>query len=102
LAGPLGAEAAHVPMVWPLAMVHVPVQQSAFVAHASPGCTQNEDDWQVPLAHRPEQQLALEVHALPIVAHELLSGVHVPLAPHAWLQHWPFAVHGLLSDWHAG
>jgi hypothetical protein len=44
LAGPLGGVAAHVPMVWPLATVHVPVQQSPLVAHASPGWPQNEDD----------------------------------------------------------
>jgi hypothetical protein len=31
------------PTVCPLEIVHVPVQQSAFVAHASPGWTQNED-----------------------------------------------------------
>ena len=36
-AGPLGADAAQVPIVWPLASVHEPVQQSPFVAHASPG-----------------------------------------------------------------
>jgi hypothetical protein len=102
LAGPLGAVAAHVPMVWPAAMVHVPVQQSALVAHASLGCTQNEDDWHAPPEHNPEQHAALDVHALPIVAHVLLSAVHVPFAPQVWLQHCPFAVHGPLSDWHAG
>jgi hypothetical protein len=102
LAGPLGAEAAHVPIVWPLGMVHVPVQQSPSAAQASSGCTQNEDAWHVPPEQRPEQQAALEEQALPMVEHVVLSGVQVPFAPHVWLQHWPLAVHGRLSDWHAG
>ena len=38
----------------------------------------------------------------PMVEHVALSGVHVPFVPQVWLQHWPFAVHGLLSDWHVG
>jgi hypothetical protein len=83
-------------------MVHEPVQQSPLLAHASPGCTQNEDGWQVPPEQRPEQHCELDVHALPIVEHVVLSGVHVPFEPHVWLQHWPLAVHGLLSDWHVG
>jgi hypothetical protein len=43
LAGPPGADPAHVPIVWPVAMVQEPVQQSPLAAHASPGCTQKED-----------------------------------------------------------
>jgi len=87
LAGPLGADKAHVPIVWPLAIVHAPVQQSPLVAHASLGCTQNDEAWQVPPEQRPEQQAALEEQALPMVEHVVLSGVHVPLAPQVWLQH---------------
>jgi hypothetical protein len=30
-------------MVWPLAIAQLPVQQSALVAQASPGWTQNDD-----------------------------------------------------------
>jgi hypothetical protein len=102
LAGPLGAEPAHVPIVCPAAMVHAPVQQSPLFAQASPGCTQNDDAWQVPPEQRPEQHEALDVHALPIVLHVVLSGVHVWLVPHVWLQHWPFDVHGRLSEAQAG
>jgi hypothetical protein len=43
LAGPLGGFAEHVPRVFPVATVQVPVQQSVPVAHASPACPQNED-----------------------------------------------------------
>jgi hypothetical protein len=42
LAGPLGAFTEHVPSVLPAATVHVPVQQSAPVAHASPACPQKD------------------------------------------------------------
>jgi hypothetical protein len=37
LAGPPGDDVAHVPSVCPAAVVQTPVQQSALVAHASPG-----------------------------------------------------------------
>ena len=70
------------PTDWPVAIVHAPVQQSPFAAHVSPGCTQNEDGWQVPPEHSPEQHVAPEEHALPTVEHVVLSGVHVPLLPH--------------------
>jgi hypothetical protein len=83
-------------------MVQVPVQQSPFAAQASPGCTQNEEAWQVPPEQSPEQQLALEEQTLPIVEHVVLSGVQVPFVPQVWLQHWAFAVQGSLSDSHAG
>jgi hypothetical protein len=102
LAAPLGAEPAQTPMVWPPGMVHAPVQQSAPVAQASPGCTQNEDAWQVPPEQSPEQQVALEEQVLPMVEHCVLSAVHVPPAPHVWLQHWPFEVQESPSDWQAG
>ena len=87
LAGPLGADAAHTPRVCPLAIVHAPVQQSPLVAHASPGCTQNDDAWHVLLEQSPEQQAVLEEQALPIVEHAVFSGVHVPFVPQVWLQH---------------
>ena len=79
-------------------MVQAPVQQSPFAAHASPACTQNDDDWQVPPEQSPEQHAALDEQALPIVEHVVLSGVQVPLVPQVWLQHWPLDVHGRLSD----
>ena len=91
LAGPLGAEVAQVPIVGPDAMVQLPVQQSPFATHASPGCAQNEEDWHVPPEQKPEQQLAPDVHALPMVEHVVLSGLHAPPL-HVWLQHWPFDV----------
>jgi hypothetical protein len=94
LEAPDGGAVAHVPSVAPLAMLHEPVQQSPFATHASPACAQNEDAWQVPPEQRPEQQDALEVQALPTVEQEVLRGVHVPLLPQVWLQHWPDAVHG--------
>jgi hypothetical protein len=102
LAGPLGALAAQVPMVWPLGMVHEPVQQSPFAAHASPACTQNEEAWQVPPEQSPEQQAPSVAHALPMVLHAPLSGVHVPLVPQVWLQHCALAVQARLSDWQLG
>src|SRR5579864_3684187 len=77
LAGPLGGATPHVPNVFPLATAHVPVQQSALVAHASPGCPQNDDDWQVPLLHRPEQHSADDAQLLPSVLHIGFSGAHV-------------------------
>jgi hypothetical protein len=43
LAGPLGGEAPQVPSVCADATVHVPVQQSAAVAHASPAWPQKEE-----------------------------------------------------------
>jgi hypothetical protein len=43
LAGPPGDDVAHVPIAAPAATVHVPVQQSTFDAHESPGCPQNDD-----------------------------------------------------------
>ena len=102
MAGPLGADAAQVPIVCPLAMVQLPVQQSPLAAHASPGCAQNDDSWQVPLEQRPEQQDALEEQVLPMVEHDVLSGVQVPFVPQVWLQHWALPVQGSLSDSHAG
>jgi hypothetical protein len=102
LAGPLGALSAQVPRLWPDGMVQAPVQQSPFVAQASPACTQNDDASQWPPLQSPEQQAALVVHALPRVEHDVLSAVQVPLLPHAWLQHCEPAVHARPSDWQAG
>jgi hypothetical protein len=98
LEGPLGAAAAQTPRDWPLAIVHEPVQHSPLAAQASPGWPQNDDAWQVPAEQSPEQHWPLPVHAFPIVEHEVLSGVHVPFAPHVWLQHCAPLAHGWLSD----
>jgi hypothetical protein len=43
LAGPLGGLALHVPSVAPTTTLHVPVQQSDPVEHASPPCPQNDE-----------------------------------------------------------
>jgi hypothetical protein len=79
-------------------MVHVPVQQSPLAAQASLGWTQNEEAWHVPPEQRPEQQAVLDEHALPIVEQVVLRGVQVPFVPQVWLQHWPLAEQGPLSD----
>jgi hypothetical protein len=56
LAGPPGGVAPHVPSDWFAAFAQVPVQQSPFEEHASPGCPQNDEAWHVPLlAQSPEQ-----------------------------------------------
>jgi hypothetical protein len=103
LAGPPGPFAEHVPSVFPVATLQVPEQQSAPVAQESPGCTQNDDAWHVPLAAQlREQHWAAVVHPLPSVLHVVLSGVHLPPAPHVWLQHAPFDPHGWLSEAHPG
>jgi hypothetical protein len=102
LAGPLGALAAHVPRLWPVAMVQEPVQQSAFAAHASPPCAQKEDASQWPPLQSPEQHAPFEVQALPTVEQDELSAVQVPLVPHAWPQHCEPAVHARPSDWQEG
>jgi hypothetical protein len=81
LAAPLGAVAAHTPMACPAAIVHEPVQQSPFVAQASPGCTQKDDAWHVPPEQRPEQHCAFDAQWLPMVPHVALSGVHAPFEP---------------------
>ena len=90
-----GAETAvpQVPSVAPAGFVQLPPQQSAFVAHASPVCTQNEmpAEQSEPL-HRPEQQSVLFAQGLPDVLHVVDSGEQVPLL-HAPLQHWPATVH---------
>ncbi len=101
LAAPGGGLVAQVPSDWPLATVQVPVQQSPLVAQASPGCTQNDEAWQVPPAQSPEQHDALDVQALPRVEHVGLSVAHLPPV-HVWLQHCPSAVHAVPSEWHAG
>jgi hypothetical protein len=81
LAGPPGGVAAHVPSDWFAAFVHVPVQQSPFAEHASPGCPQNDEAWHVPLlAQSPEQHWALAVHWLPTVLQVALRAAHIPLA----------------------
>jgi hypothetical protein len=49
LAGPPGGLAEQVPSDCPATMLHSPVQQLVLCAHASPGCPQKDDAWQVPL-----------------------------------------------------
>jgi hypothetical protein len=73
------------------------VQQSALVAHESPGCPQNDEGWQAPFAQRPEQQSGLPPHWLPSVLHVPLSEVHVPPL-HVWLQQSPLPVQGFPSE----
>jgi len=83
-------------------MLHVPVQQPEPTEHASPGCAQKEDAWQVPLAAQCfEQHVASDVQLLPTVEQLELSAEHVPPAQF-WLQHWPLDVHAALSATHAG
>jgi hypothetical protein len=90
-----------VPSVWPAAVVQVPVQQSALVAHESPACPQNDDGWQAPFTHRLEQQSALPMHPLPSVLHVPLRDVHT-LPIQVWLQQSPFVVQAFPSEVHAG
>jgi hypothetical protein len=101
LAGPPGDDAAHVPSVCPAALVQVPVQQSVAAAQASPGCPQNDDDWQLPPAHNCEQHSVFEAHALPSVLQLALSDAHFP-AVQFWLQQSAFAEHAWLSAPHDG
>jgi hypothetical protein len=94
----------HVPIVAPPSFVHRPPQHAESVEQASPFCVQNEDWPHVPPAvHEPEQHGSPPaVHGLPLVRHEVLSGVHMPLVPHVPLQHAPFSVHAWLSAVHDG
>ena len=77
---------AQVPTLAPLATVHVPLQQSVLVWHASPDWPQNDDGSQMPALHNPEQQSAFAVHMLPSVLQVWLSAAHVPPV-HVPLQH---------------
>ena len=79
----------HVPSEAPAAMLQIPVQQSVDFAQTSPACVQNEaESWQRPPEQSVEQHCSPPgVQALPAVRHELLSGVHVPFAPHTPPQH---------------
>jgi len=62
---------------------------------------QYDDGPQWPLAlHACEQHSAPPTHGLPSVLHVVLSGVHVPPAPHAPPQHSPLVVHAALSATH--
>jgi hypothetical protein len=101
LAGPLGAFTAQVPSVLPAPIVHVPVQQSPPVAHASPACPQKDAAWQVPPLQREEQHCMPEVQPLPSVLQVVLREAHLP-AVHVWLQQSPFDVQAWPSDVHAG
>jgi hypothetical protein len=83
-------------------MLQMPPQQSDADAHVSPFCWQNDGDAQKPLAgQKPEQQLEPVVHGLPLLAHDGLSGVHVP-EEHRPLQHCPLLEHACVSGVHAG
>ena len=85
----------HVPSVAPAALVQRPPQQSRSPEQASPLCLQNDEAAaQIPLWQSAEQQSVLPAHGLPDVLQVVLSGVHVPPAPHLPPQHWPSAVHG--------
>jgi hypothetical protein len=101
LAGPPGGVEEHVPSVLPLPTEHVPVQQSAAVAQASPACPQKDDAWHAPLTQSPEQQCALDVHALPRVAQLGLSAAHLP-PMQLWPQQSLFTLQPKPSDVHAG
>ena len=82
-------------------MVQTPVQQSALVAHESPGWPQTDDGWHEPLTHKLEQQSALPAHWFPSVLHVPLRDVHT-LPMQVWLQQSPFVVHAFPSEVHAG
>jgi hypothetical protein len=101
-AGPPGDDVAHVPRVCPAAVLQMPVQQLAPLAHESPGCPQKDDGWHAPFAHSIEQQSALPPHWLPSVLHPpLLRDTHIPLVQ-VWLQQSPLPVQGFPSDVQAG
>jgi hypothetical protein len=89
----------HVPRLAPAAFVQRPPQQSRSVEQASPFCVQNEASPQMPLWQSCEQQSPLAAHVLPDVLHVVLSGVHAPLV-HLPPQHWPSAVHAVVSEAH--
>ena len=101
LAGPLGAFAAQVPSVCPVAMVQVPVQQSEPEAHASPACPQKDAAWQVPPLQSEEQHCAPDVQPLPSVLQVALSVAHLPPV-HVWLQQSPLTVQASPSEVQAG
>ena len=91
----------HVPSVAPVALVQRPPQQSRSPEQASPFCLQNDASAaQIPLWQSDEQQSPLPAHGLPDVLQVVLSGVHVPAAPHLPPQHWPSVVHAALSAAH--
>ncbi len=93
----------HVPYSCPAAIVQSPPQQSDGDPHASPLCPQNDEAWHVPLlAQNIEQHPEFCVHELPTVVQLVLSGVHVPAAPHIPLQHCALPAHAWPSEVHAG
>ena len=100
--GPFGGSA-QVPMVCPSAIEQAAVQQSASLAHVSPGCTQkDEPSLQCCVSsHRPEQQSPFFAHSLPPVLQLSLSAVHVLSAPHTPPQHSALALQALPSEMHA-
>jgi hypothetical protein len=59
----------------------MPLQHSKLLAHTSDVCAQKDPlPEQSPLLQNFEQHCPWSVHALPSVRHEVLSGVHVPIA----------------------
>jgi hypothetical protein len=68
----------------------------------SPFCPQYEGCEQTLFSQNDEQQSLFCVHAFPSVEHVVLSGVHLPFAPHVPLQQSLFCVHATLSLVHVG
>lgn len=86
----------------PALMLQTPPQQSDGDAQVSPFCWQNEGEAHWPLdGQNPEQQLEPAEHGLPLVLHDVLSGVQVP-DPHSPLQHCAFPEQPAPSAVHAG
>jgi hypothetical protein len=97
---------AQVPNVAPVALVQVPVQHSASVAHTSLVCVQKEG-WpaHTPLRQTLEQHSSLPPQVLPEVRQLLLSGTHFLVPPsgpsaHFPPQHSPSTEQVSLSDVH--
>jgi hypothetical protein len=90
----------HVPRVAPVAMLHVPLQQSDAPVHTSPTCWQYEDTEHVPPWHSSEQQSLFCAQALPSVR-QALSAAHVPPVQ-VPLQHEASVEQGWLSEMQLG
>ena len=95
----------HTPSAAPAALVQLPPQQSAFVAHASPVWTQNETpSEQMPPLQSLEQHWSPAVHGLPEVRHVVLSGLQtpppLPSGTHEPLQQSAFVPHASVSATH--
>jgi hypothetical protein len=95
--------AAQYPSAAPAALVQVPEQHCALLAHASLVWMQNEEpSWHLPWAHKPEQQSAAVVQVLPAVAQLPGFGIGTHAPPvQVPLQHCAADVHVALSMRHA-